>query len=133
MAINFDRLEDISRSLMSHKRTGKSFHTTFIFSGNKMLKIGINNYDKQHKSNKYGNYTPTRGDSYNYVAGIHSEISAIIKIGLEDCSHLTFINIRIGCNGLPAISKACANCQRVLNQIGFKRLYYFDGVKYQKH
>jgi len=133
MALNFPRLQDISSSLMSHKRSGKSFHTTFVYHGSKMLKIGINNYDKQHKASKYGNYLPTRENSCNYSAGIHSEVSAIIKLGMEDCSHLTFINIRIDGNGKPAMSKPCLNCQRVLLQVGYRNLWYFDGTKYLKH
>ena len=132
MAITFKRLEDITRALKPLSQTGKSFHTTFIYRGNKLLTIGVNNYSKLHPHHKYGVYAPRYNDGL-YVSGIHSEISAIVKLGLEDCSAYTFINIRINNNNSVAISKPCKNCYSVLrNQVGFKAIWYFDGNSYTK-
>lgn len=129
MAINFNKLEEITRALKSSKQTGKSFHTTFAFRGNKLLSIGINNYNKHHPSHKFGKYKPTKGSGI-YVPGIHSEVSALIKLGLEDCSDITFVNFRINNNGTLANSKPCLNCKRVLEQVGYKKIWYFDGSKF---
>ena len=131
MAINFSKLEEITRALKSSKQTGKSFHTTFAFRGSKLLSIGINNYNRQHPSRKFGKYHATKGSGI-YTPGIHSEVSALIKLGLEDCCDITFVNLRINNNDKIANSKPCPNCSRVLNQIGYKNIWYYDGFHYIK-
>lgn len=128
MAFNFKRLEEISRALKPSKQTGKSFHTTFAFRGNKLLAIGFNNYNKLHPRHKFGEYKPKeKSDNCKYNACIHSETSCIIKLGLEDCRGISFINLRIDNNDDLAISKPCINCQRLLEQVGYKRVVYYDG------
>lgn len=130
MAINFQRLEEITRALKPSQQTGKSFHTTFVYRGSKLLCIANNNYNKNHLHYRFGAYQPTKSGSKKYIACLHSECAALIKLGLEDCSHLTFVNCRVDNNGNPAISKPCANCQRVLNQVGYKKIWYYNGEKY---
>jgi deoxycytidylate deaminase len=117
---------EITRALRQEKESGRSFHSTFIFDKGKLLSIGVNNYKKLHRSHKFGLYKGTKDNPEKYVAGIHSEIDAIIKLGNTDCSKLTFINIRIDNNNLPNISKPCENCFRVLQGLGFKQIYYID-------
>lgn len=128
MPINFKRLEEITKALKPIHQSGKSFHVTAVYRKNKMLCIAHNNYNKEHPYYKFGEYTPIKGGKYS--AGIHSETAALIKLGFEDCSDLTFVNIRIDNNGNPAISKPCENCQRVLDQIGYKRIWFYDGERY---
>lgn len=130
MAINFKRLEEITKALKPTKQTGKCFHTTFAFKGNKMLAIGYNNYNKLHPHHKFGVYEPTKDLNSNYTAGIHSEISCLIKLGVEDCSDITFVNVRIDNNDKPAISKPCANCECILEQVGNRKVWFFDGDFY---
>jgi hypothetical protein len=130
MAINFKRLEEITRALKPTKQTGKCFHTTFAFKGNKMLAIGYNNYNKLHPHHKFGVYEPTKDLNSNYTAGIHSEISCLIKLGVEDCSDITFVNVRIDNNDKPAVSKPCANCECILEQVGNRKVWFFDGDFY---
>lgn len=121
------RCVEIARALKSSNQTGQYFHTTFIFRKRKALAIGINNYNKINLASRWGEYLPCKNDGpTRYIAGIHSEISALIKNGLEDCSDLDFFNVRIGNNNQIGMSKPCKNCQRVLKQVGFKNLYYFD-------
>lgn len=62
--------------------------------------------------------------SKSYKPCFHSEISAILKLGKEDCSDIEFFNIRIDNNGNIASSKPCANCMNMLRTMGFKRIYY---------
>ena len=131
MAINFSKLEEITRALKHSKQTGKCFHTTFAFKGSKLLAIGINNYTKHHPSHKFGAYKSTKGGD-NYNAGIHSEVSAIIKLGLEDCGGITFVNMRIDNNDKLAKSCPCINCQRVLDQLNYKNIWFYDGEKFVK-
>jgi len=130
VAINFSKLEEITRALKHSKQTGKCFHTTFAFKGSKLLAIGINNYTKQHPLHKFGPYKSSKGGDYK--AGIHSEVSAIIKLGLEDCSAITFVNLRIDNNNKLAKSCPCINCQRVLDQLNYKNIWFYDGEKFTK-
>lgn len=128
MAINFKRLEEIAKALKPVHQSGQSFHVTVVYRKSKMLCIANNNYNKNHPYHKFGEYVPTKGGEY--FAGIHSETAALIKLGLEDCSDLTFINLRIDNNGNPAISKPCPNCQKLLDQIGYKKIWFYDGKEY---
>ena len=118
-----DRYIEITRALKEKKQNGRSFHTTFIFNKSKLLSIGWNDYSKEHRRHKFGTYTPNKG-SGNYVSGIHSESSAIIRLGEEDCSDYTFLNVRVDNNGEINIAKPCHNCFRLLQQVGFKRLIW---------
>lgn len=129
MAINFKRLEDITRALKTSKQSGKSFHTCFVYHGSKLINISTNNYGKLHPYHKWSVYESTRVGS-NYQAGIHAELKTLISLGLEDCSHLTFVNIRINNQNLPALSKPCKNCERILRSINIKSIWYYDGLKY---
>lgn len=131
MAINFKRLEDITRAMKPVYQTGKAFHTCFVYYGNRLLAVTHNDYTKLHPYHKWSVYQPTR-EGTKYVSGLHAESRALIKLGLEDCSHLTFINVRVNNNNQPAISKPCKNCERLLRQIGIKAIWYYDGEKYVK-
>jgi deoxycytidylate deaminase len=117
---------EITKALREQRGSGRSFHSTFIFDKGKLLSIGFNNYKKLHRHHKFGIYKGTKDNPEKYIAGIHSEIDAIIKLGRTDCSRLTFINIRIDKNDKPNMSKPCENCFRVLQGLGFKQIYYTD-------
>ena len=115
---------EICACLKQDKETGRSFHATFIYDKGKLLSIGFNNYKKLHRRHIFGNYKGFKDNPEKYVASIHSEIDALIKLGRTDCSRLTFINIRIDKNNLANIAKPCENCFKVLQGVGFKNLYY---------
>lgn len=115
---NFKRLKDIAVALKPRQQTGKCFHVTFIYDKSKLLSIGVNNY------NRLKNRFSTHNDRHNL--GLHSEFAAILKLGLDDCNKLTFINVRIDNNGKLAMSKPCCNCQMLLQQVGYKKLWYWD-------
>ena len=125
--LRMKRFVEIARALKPNNQTGQFFHVTFICKKRKTLAIGINNYHKLNIASRWGEYLPGKGARpEHYIAGLHSEISALIKNGNEDCSDLDFFNIRIGNNNQIGVSKPCKNCQRVLQQVGFKNLYYFN-------
>jgi deoxycytidylate deaminase len=121
-----NRIIEMARALMPKQLVSDhNFHCTFILEKNKIVKIGVNNYNKLHSYHKFGYYYPTKRDNCKpYQAGLHSEVAAIIRLGEEDCSDYIFVNIRLGVNGELRMAKPCSNCQRVLNGVGFKRLYY---------
>jgi deoxycytidylate deaminase len=119
---------EITKCIKKDKESGRSFHSTFIYDKGKLLSIGFNNYKKLHRRNTFGPYKGTKDNPEQYIAGLHSEIDAIIKLGRTDCSRLSFINIRIDNNNNPNMSKPCENCFRVLQGLGFKQIYYIDSL-----
>jgi hypothetical protein len=119
----FNKYVDITKALMSEGFNTKTFHTTFIVKKNKIQKIGINTNKTHPKNLKYAYYS-SKGDDLRDMVGIHSELSAILKYGKEDCSDCIFINIRIDKNGNATMSKPCRGCQDLLKQVGYKKLYY---------
>lgn len=124
----FEKYIELTKALMSDNFTAKTFHTTFILKKNRIQKIGINT-DKTHPANLRYSYVGKDGTDIRTFVGVHSELSAILKYGKEDCSDCTFINVRIDRNGETAISKPCIGCQDLLKQVGFKRLWYSDKDK----
>lgn len=108
---------------MAEHFTAKTFHTTFIIKKNRLQKIGINNY-KTHPENLKYKYFGKDGTDIRNLVGVHSELSAILKYGEEDCSDCTFVNIRIDKNGNLTMAKPCVGCQDLLNQVGYKKVYY---------
>lgn len=134
MAISFPRLESITAALKVTQQTGNSFHVTFVYHGSKLICIANNDCTKLHREHKFGkNYGKYKVSKEPYISGVHGEAAALIKLGLTDCSHLTFVNIRIKDDGTPGLSKPCPNCQRILDQVGYKRIWYYDGNNYVKY
>jgi deoxycytidylate deaminase len=116
---------EIAIALKSRLATGRCFHVTTIFDKNKLISIGSNNYNKTHpislkymKKEIWGNYIPS----------IHSELSAILKLGEEDCSDYLFFNVRIDKNNQINNSHPCSGCEEMMRQIGFKRLFYSTNI-----
>lgn len=108
---------------MSEGFSTRTFHTTFIVKKNRIQKIGVN-ASKTHPTNLRYKYTGSAGEDIRKMVGIHSELSAVLKYGKEDCSDCVFVNVRIDRKGRIAMSKPCRGCQDLLNQVGFKKLYY---------
>lgn len=113
------------KAMKPARQTGRFYHATFICKKRKVIAIGFNNFNKVLPVHKWGEYDSDRNGT-SYVPSIHSELSAIIKCGHEDCSQFDFYNIRINNHNEIACSKPCPNCQRILEQVGFNKVYYFD-------
>jgi deoxycytidylate deaminase len=119
----FERYVEITKALMADHFTAKTFHTTFIVRKNRLQKIGINN-GKTHPENLKYNYYSKDGTDIRSFVGVHSELSAILKYGEENCNDCVFVNVRINKNGELTMSKPCAGCQDLLKQVGYKKVYY---------
>ena len=133
MGLDFQRLEETAKAMKPIFQTGKSFHVTFVFKKNKFICAATNNYNKQHPYHRFGEYKATKSNSPNYQSGLHSEVAALIKLGKEDCSEFKFVNIRINNENEPAQSKPCKNCQKVLDQVGYKEIWFMqESGKYCK-
>ena len=114
---------EITKALMPENFSLKTFHTTFIVKKNRIQKIGINCY-KTHPANLKYKYYGKEGEDIRTLVGVHSELSAILKYGKEDCSDCVFVNVRIDKNGNPTIAKPCRGCQDLLVQVGHKKVFY---------
>jgi deoxycytidylate deaminase len=119
----FQKYIDLTKALMTENFTARTFHATFIVKKNKIQKIGINN-KKTHPRNLKYRYYGRDGEDIRGDVGIHSELSAILKYGREDCSDCTFINVRIDKNGNPTMSCPCKGCEDVLKQVGYKKVFF---------
>lgn len=78
---------------------------------------GVNDYTKFHpKSKKFG-FT---------VKALHSEVAALIDYKGEKSAlkNYILINIRINKFFEISISKPCKCCQDVIDQIGFKKVFF---------
>lgn len=127
IAKRFNNYIEIAKALKGTKQTGRAFHVTVATQKKKVLAIGVNNYDRVVYKTRFGKYKVYGSESYKPC--LHSEISAILKMGKEDCSDIEFFNIRIDNNGEIAPSKPCANCMNMLKIMGFKRIYYINKQK----
>jgi hypothetical protein len=112
-------------------QTGRQFHVTVIFHRSRLVSIGYNNYLKSHPAKRFGPFKPFKSKTPNYHPSLHSEISAICKLGVDDTSAFTFINIRIDNNGNLNNAKPCPNCLAVMNKLGFRNIFYstLEGIK----
>lgn len=97
-------------------------HLSFIVRKNKILSIGWNSSKQTHTISKiYG---------YPFI-GVHSEVRAILNYEnwQSDLKKCTLINVRINNNDEISMSKPCPHCEKLIEKIGFKRVYFtnFDG------
>lgn len=100
---------------MSKFANCKSKHISFIVDKNKILSVGWNDGWKTHPLAKKHGYR---------FSSIHSELAAIIRIGIDNCHGLTLINVRVNSLGEIRISKPCSICQSWLSTLGLKQIYY---------
>ncbi len=115
---------EIAKCLKKDRQTGRAFHVTFVYNKNKLISIGINNLKKLHRRHIFGCYKGFKDNPEKYVASLHSEIDAIIKMGKTDCSKLTFVNIRIDNEEKVKMAKPCQNCMKILEGLGYKNVFY---------
>lgn len=110
-------------------------HFSYIFDRNRLISMGVNSY-KTHPLNLKYNYINKKKENIGYLVGTHSEMSAVIKLGLKDCSGLTLVNIRINRKNELDYSFPCSGCRDMISKMGFKNVFYttknkkFDIIKF---
>jgi deoxycytidylate deaminase len=124
MTKSLEKCVEISLALRESKQNGRSFHATFIIFKKRIISIGFNDYSKHHPYHKMGKYIGYKKNPENYSPCLHSEVSAIIKLGEEDLSRYTFVNVRVRGNNILAVAKPCPNCFQLLKRTGYKKLFY---------
>ena len=106
---------------------GRTFNACFAVKKSQVIAIGLNDYDRDMSG--YNRHLRTVYKKYGektYVPSLHAEISSILKIGIDDCSALSFYCIRLdrGCHCQN--SQPCANCMRMLRMVRAKNIYFYD-------
>lgn len=106
---------------------GRTFNVCFAVEKSKVIAIGLNDYsrDMTGYSKKLKTIYRKYGEE-SYVPSLHAEISAILKIGVDDCSSLSFYNIRLDKMCHCRNSMPCANCMRMLRRVNAKNIYFYD-------
>ncbi len=117
--MNFNRLIEIAYALREKTViTGRCAHITIILNKSKILSIATNNYNKSHfEMRRFG---------YKKYHGIHSEMRAALKLGLDSCNGLVLVNFRIDNNNRLANSRPCLACSNLIRELSFKSVYYSD-------
>ena len=122
--MNLNRVVEISFALAGKCRHAKRCrHYSFIFENKKLLSIGINS-PKTHPLNLKYNYINNQKKNISEVVGTHSELSAVIKLGLDDCSGLILVNTRINRNNKLDYSFPCSGCIDMIKQLNFEKVVY---------
>lgn len=122
--MNLGKIIEISFALAGkypHKNRCK--HFSFILERNRLICVGINN-PKTHPLNLKFNYINKQKLKINDIVGTHSELSAVIKLGNENCRGLTIVNTRINRNNQLDYSCPCSGCKDMIKKLGFKKLLY---------
>lgn len=128
----FRKSTEISYALLKKHGNYRCKHFSFIFNKNRLISIGINNPNKTHPKNLKIGFFNRKGEDISHTVGVHSELSAILKLGEEECSKYTLINTRINRNLELDFSKPCKGCTSLIEQLNFKKVYYSThGNNYQ--
>lgn len=106
---------------------GRTFNVCFVVKKSQVLAIGLNDYDRNMSG--YNRRLKTVYKKYgekSYVPSLHAEVSSILKIGVDDCSSLSFYCIRLDRRCHCVNSQPCANCMRMLRMVRAKNIYFYD-------
>ena len=106
---------------------GRTFNVCFAVNKSRVIAIGLNDYERNMSGYNHKLRTTYKkvGDE-SYIPSLHAEVSAVLKIGVDDCSDLSFYNIRLDKNCHCKNSQPCANCLRILKMVGAKNIYFYD-------
>jgi len=122
--MNFDKIIEVTYALINkHNADLRCRHFSFILDRNRIISIGMNSI-KTHPMNLKYNYINKNKQKISDIVGTHSELNAVIKLGIEDCSKLTLVNTRINRNNLLDNSAPCNGCSDMINQLNFKNVFY---------
>lgn len=122
--MNFNKIIEVSYALINkHNADLRCRHFSFILDKNHIISIGMNS-PKTHPLNLKYNYVNKNNQNISDIVGTHSELSAVIKLGEEDCSGLTLVNTRINRNGELDFSAPCSGCKDMIKQLNFKNVFY---------
>ena len=103
----FKKCIEVSYALLGKHGDYRCKHFSFIFQKNRLISIGINNPYKTHPRNLEIGFYSRSGEDISTTVGVHSELSAILKLGEQDCSKFTLVNTRINRNNQIDLPNHC--------------------------
>ena len=120
---------NLSKALFRRGATshGRTFNVCFAVKKSQVVAIGLNDYDKDMSGyNRRLKCVYKKYGEKSYVPSLHAEVSSILKVGVDDCSSLSFYCIRLdkGCHCQN--SQPCANCMNLLRMVNAKNIYFYD-------
>lgn len=122
--MNYDKIIEISYALAGKCRHNKRCkHFSFILKNKRIVSIGMNS-PKTHPLNLKYNYINKQRHKISEVVGTHSELRAVIKLGLEEYKGYTLVNTRINRNQEIDYSFPCNGCMEMIKELGFDRVIY---------
>jgi len=98
-------------------------HFTFVYRGQRLVSIGLNSHKTHPRSLRYG-YKSKRNPDSDWTVGTHSEMSAVLKMGSDDCRGLTLVNTRVNRKGALDYSRPCEGCLNLIASLGFRDVYH---------
>jgi deoxycytidylate deaminase len=122
--MNYKKIIEISYALAGKCRHNKRCrHFSFIFKNKRLISIGMNS-PKTHPLNLKYDYINKQKHNISDVVGTHSELRAVIKLGLSDYRGYTLVNTRINRNQELDYSLPCNGCMQMIRELGFDRVIY---------
>lgn len=103
-------------------RAGTKFrHAATLFHRGRIVASGINSLRKTHPLLI----------KYTKFPYIHAEQAAIFAAGLDLSRGCDIMVVRLKADGSPTLSKPCAVCASVMQDVGIRRVFYSteDGIK----
>jgi len=104
----------------------RRYHFTIAFDVNKPILICQNNPIKvNHKAYRIGQQFNIK--TYQDFPYVHSEshlISKLLDRYNSIDTNLSIVNVRINRQGIILLSKPCKNCQKILDAVGLKKVYW---------
>jgi hypothetical protein len=115
-------------SLILSERMGvwaRCRHFTFIVDGSRIVCTGTNTR-KTHPANLMYSYVNRKMEPISSFVGTHSEMRAVLSLGLDKCRGLTLVNVRVDRNGKLALSKPCVGCMDMIEKAKFGVVFHTD-------
>lgn len=104
----------------------RRYHFTIAFDVNKPILICQNNpIQLSNKAYRIGQQFNIK--TYQDFPYVHSEsylISKLLDRYNSIDTNLSIVNVRINRQGIILLSKPCENCQKILDAVGLKKVYW---------
>lgn len=112
-----NRFVQLATALL-HKPESSFKHFSFIVKGTRIYSVGWNSTTKPGAMIDGHRFIYPRG-------GAHSEADSISNLSdLNICRKGTMVNIRLNKRGQLRNSRPCYICQKIIESVGFNRVYY---------
>ena len=103
-----------------------SMARTVAYSSNMRHHLGAVLYDQKRYTFGYNRCYDVEVVGYGNPFSVHAEEMAILKgvrIGI-DFPNSTLVVVRVNSGGNLRMSKPCATCQKLIEKVGIKRIWY---------